>query len=193
MNKIDLKKFHLLETVLWIGVVIVLIFAYFFLPKSALFDAIRIIMLIALLFCACGYFVYRNLFQSQTEFVESILAENIKAEDQSSVIKDVFENSKDGIVLLDEDYKIVLISDSFTEEFGYTSKELIGLSFEHIFKPEFEEKATLTKAINASAHDPQSCKIETKLGKKISCDLTVNKLVKSPNSYSALIMIKKSK
>jgi PAS domain S-box-containing protein len=125
--------------------------------------------------------------------VETILVENIKDEDHSSAIKDLFENSKDGLVLLDNDYKIISISENFTEEFGYASKELIGLSFEHIFKPEFEEKTTLIKSIITPPHDLLTCKIETKLGKKISCNITISKLIKSPNSYSALIMIKKSK
>jgi len=193
MNKIDMKKFHFLETILWVGVVIVLVFTYFFLPRSVLSDAIKIIALIALFFCSCGYFVYRNLFQSQTEFVETILAENIKADDQTSIMKDLFENAKDGLVLLDNSYKIILISDSFAEELGYTSKELIGLSFDHIFKPEFEEKVTLAKSIINPPQDLLTCKIETKLSKKITFNLAINKLIKSPNSYSALIMIKKNK
>lgn len=193
MNKIDMKKFHFLETILWVGVIVVLIFAYFFLPRSVLSEAIKMIALIALFFCSCGYFVYRNLFQSQTEFVETILVENIKEDDRSSVVKDLFENSKDGLVLLNNGYKIVSISENFAEEFGYSSKELVGLSFEHIFKPEFEEKNTLAKAVVAPPHTSLSCKIETKLNKKVSCGMTINKLIKSPNDYSALIIIKKSK
>lgn len=191
MNKIDLKKFHLLETVLWIGVVLILIFAYFFLPRSVLSDAIKIIALIALFFCSCGYFVYRNLFQSQTEFVETILAENIKAEDHTSMLQDIFEHSKDGLVLLDTDRKIVLISDSISEDLGYFSKELTGLSFEKIFTPEFEDKMTLAKALLDSA--AIVCKLKAKSEKQISVSMTVNTLAKNKNGYGALLLIKKSK
>ena len=193
MNKIDLKKFHLLETILWIGVVIVLIFAYFFLPRTVLADAIKIMALIALFFCSCGYFVYRNLFQSQTEFVETILAENIKAEDHTSVLQDIFENSKDGLVLLDADRKIVLISDSMSEDMGYLSKELTGLSFEHIFTPELDGKMTLAKAVLESPSEALSCKLKAKSDKQISRDIIVNKFAKNKNGYSALLLVKKRK
>jgi PAS domain S-box-containing protein len=193
MNKIDLKKFHLLETVLWIGVIIILIFAYFFLPRSALSDAIKIIALIALFFCSCGYFVYRNLFQSQTEFVESVLAENVKGEDHTSMLQDIFEHSESGMVLLDTDHKIILVSDSLSEDLGYVSKELIGLSFEHMFTLEFDGKMTLAKAVLDSPSEALSCKLKTKSDKQITINMTVNKFTKNRNRYSALLLIKKTK
>jgi len=170
-----------------------MIFAYFFLPRSVLSDAIKIIALIALFFCACGYFVYRNLFQSQTEFVETILTENIKAEDNTSILQDLFEHSKDGLVLLDADHKIALISDSLSEDLGYMNKELIGLSFEHTVALEFDGKMTLAKAILEAPSEALPCKLKAKSDKQIARDIIVNKFTKNKNGYSALLFIKKSK
>jgi len=78
---------------------------------------------------------------------------------QRAFLEAIFENSPEGVVILDENNRVVRINLEFTRVFGYTPDEVIGRSLNDLIVP--EDLRTEGKALDVGVHRGERVMVET--------------------------------
>lgn len=127
MKKLEATTF---EIFIWVAIIFASIGNAVF--KSE--DYSKIFLFIVILACAILYVKSRRLFVESFNKTKELVKKQKELTSRQKTIDLIFENSEDGLLVLNEDQKIVSFSPGMEKMTGFKSENVVGLSAKEILK-----------------------------------------------------------
>lgn len=106
-----------------------------------------------------------------------------KVEESELKFKDIFDFSKDSIIITSNDYQIIMANKSTCTTFGYTHKDLINLSIKKLFKNDKEIDEKLHMILRGEMSVTDDIPMQKKDGSIFFTDVTATPLILDGESF----------
>lgn len=181
------------EAITWIFLIILILFAAF-LPWYLADTVLKVILAFVVLAAIFWYFRSRQLYIESRSKSEKILNSHRELKKDQDMIRLLFDNLSDGILVLDEDQRIINFSPGLEKITGYLKKDTIGLKANTVLKFAANKESSLLTDMMfvptvVSKNRLIKNTIQTKEGRKIDIEASFTS-IKDKNGIKALAIIR---
>lgn len=182
------------EAITWILVIILTLVTVAFLPWYQAGNILNVILGIAVAATIFWYFRSRQLYSESQSKSKLILADQREIRNHQKTIDLIYENSADGILILDNEQRIESFSPGMEKITGYHSSEVIGLLAKQILKFRAEKGESLLPDLMFLPNDLKKrpyikSYIMTKEGREITIEASYTS-IKTKDEHKAMAIIR---
>jgi len=178
----------------WILIIALTFITLFFFPEDKAQTYLKYLLIASTIILLVGYFKSRRLYIESRLKTEQILKDNAELLSRQKTIDLFFNNSADGILILDNEQKIISFSPGMEKLSGYSKDEAIGKKAQELLKFKGDSENSL---LPDAVFLPKDLKkkpylkntLMTKLGKEIDIEASYA-LIDEENSHKALAVIR---
>ncbi len=182
------------EAITWILIIALTLTTVIFFPWYIAGNVLSIILGIAVAATVFWYFKSRQLYLESQDKSKKILADQKEIKNHQKTIDLIYENSADGILILDNEQRIESFSPGMENITGYESREVIGLLAKQVLKFRAEKGESLLPDLMFLPKDirkrPYSKSyITTKEGREITVEASYTS-IKTKDEHKAMAIIR---
>lgn len=182
------------EAITWIVVITLTIATVMLFPWYLAGTILNIILGFAITATVFWYFKSRQLYLESQDKSKKILADQREIRNHQKTIDLIYENSADGILILDNEQRIESFSPGMEKITGYDSNEVIGLLAKQVLKFRAEKSESLLPDLMFLPKDlkkrPYSKSyITTKEGREITVEASYTS-IKTKDAHKAMAIIR---
>ena len=183
------------EAVTWSSLIILTIVAVSFFPWYIAQTILNAILILLGLAAISWYIKSRNLYlESQGKSAE-ILEKQRAIQSRQETIDLIYDNSADGIIILDNEQRIVSFSPGMEKMTGFTKEEVLGRGAQQILKFRADKDSSLLPDIMFLPKDVRKNtyvknSVTTKEGREIDIEASYSLISENKNEHQGLAIIR---
>lgn len=188
-------KILLWETITWSSLIILTIIAISFFPwylAQTILNAILVLLGLAAIF---WYIKSRNLYLESQEKSAEIIEKQKAIVSRQKTIDLIYDNSADGIIMLDNEQRVISFSPGMEKMTGYNKEEVLGRSAQQILKFRADKDSSLLPDVMFLPKDVRKNTyvkniIVTKEGREIDIEASYSLIFENKNEHQGLAIIR---
>lgn len=182
------------EAVTWILVIALTLATVVFFPWYLAGNILNVILGLAVAATIFWYFKSRTLYLESHDKSKKILADQREIRNHQKTIDLIYENSADGILILDNEQRIESFSPGMEKMTGYNSNEVIGLLAKQVLKFRAEKGESLLPDLMFLPKDVKKSPysksyITTKEGREITVEASYTS-IRTKDEHKAMAIIR---